>query len=106
VEQPNLTPKKGRPFILRRTSAVRPGTHDLAAQDGAPAGELLADGLRQRFEGFERIPIARYQPAGAALDISESPRTIQLRLKNPISGRSKGESSRASGIGVTRGRLT
>jgi probable HAF family extracellular repeat protein len=36
-----------------------------------------------RFEGFERIPVARYQPAGAALHVSESPETIQ-RLEDPV----------------------
>jgi hypothetical protein len=47
-------------------------------------GELLADGLCQRLKCFERIPVARYQPAGAALDISESSKTIQLWLKDAV----------------------
>jgi hypothetical protein len=31
--------------------------HDLAVQNGAPAGEILADGLRQRLKCLERIPV-------------------------------------------------
>ena len=58
--------------------------HDLAIQDGRPAGELLGNGLRQRFERFKSVPVARYQPAGAALDISDSSKTIHFWLKNPI----------------------
>jgi hypothetical protein len=78
--------------------------HDLAVQDGAAAGEFLADGLRQRFKCLERIPVTRYQPAGAAFDISDRAETVQLRLEDPV-GCSNGASQRASGVGVTRGRL-
>ena len=53
-------------------------------RDGRPAGEILGNGLRQRFERLKRIPVARYQSAGAALDISDSSEAIHLRLKNPI----------------------
>jgi hypothetical protein len=58
--------------------------HDLAVQDGRPADEIPGDGLRQRFECFERISVARYQPAGTALDIGNSSKAIQFWLKNPI----------------------
>jgi hypothetical protein len=58
--------------------------HDLAVQDGAATGELLADGLRQRLEGLKRIPVAQYQPAGSALDMSDSPKAVQLRLEDPV----------------------
>ena len=58
--------------------------HDLAVQDGAPAGELLANGLRQRFECLERIPIAGHQPAGAALDISDGAKAVHFGLKDPV----------------------
>jgi hypothetical protein len=32
----------------------------------------------------ERIPVARYQPAGAALDIRDSSKAIQLRLEDKV----------------------
>jgi hypothetical protein len=41
--------------------------HDLAVQNGAPAREILSNGLCQPFKRFERIPVARYQPAGTVL---------------------------------------
>jgi len=62
----------------RRTSAGHPGMYDLAVQDGKPASEFLGNGLRERFKCLERIPIARYQPAVAALDIGDSSKTIEL----------------------------
>ena len=66
--QPNLTPKKGALlYCVEHRPAIRPGMHDLSVQDGAAAGEFLADGLRQRLERLERIPVTGYQPAGAAL---------------------------------------
>jgi hypothetical protein len=40
--------------------------------------------LAQRFKCLKHIPVARYQPAGAALDISDSPETIQLRLEDKV----------------------
>jgi hypothetical protein len=33
--------------------------HDLAVQDGTAPVEFLRNGLRQRFERLERIPIPR-----------------------------------------------
>jgi hypothetical protein len=33
--------------------------HNLAVQDGGPASEFLGNGLRERFECLEHIPIAR-----------------------------------------------
>jgi hypothetical protein len=44
----------------------------------------MADSLRQRFKCLERIPVARYQSTGAALDISESSKTIQFQLEDPV----------------------
>ena len=70
--------------LVEQRPAGRPWMHDLAVQDGAPAGELLANGLRQRFECLERIPIAGHQPAGAALDISDRSKAIQFRLEDPV----------------------
>src|SRR5215471_8127687 len=43
--------------------------------------KLLANSFGQRRKCLERIPVARYQSASAALNISASPETIQLRLK-------------------------
>src|SRR5215472_129848 len=70
--------------FVRHGPTVRPRPHDLAVQDGAPAGELLADGLRRVRESLERIPVARSQLAGAALDISDRAEAVQLRLEDPV----------------------
>jgi len=75
---------------------------DLAVQDGAAAGEFLADGLRQRLKGFERISVARHQPAGAAFDIKRLLENRPTRLEIE-SGCLKGTSKRANGIGVNAG---
>jgi hypothetical protein len=86
--------------------------HDLAVQDGRQAGEILgsanttpfdpqrsrtsSDGSPRciRFRGSGRAWAsgsnvlnafhARYQPAGAGLDISNSSKTVEFWLKNPI----------------------
>jgi hypothetical protein len=44
------------------------------------AWEFLANSLRQVHERLERIPVARYQPAGPGLDVRDRSEPIQLRL--------------------------
>src|SRR5262249_8389816 len=71
--------------LIEHRPTIRPGMHNFAVQDGRPASELLGNGLRERFKCLKRIPVARYQPAGAALDISESSKTVHFRLEDPRS---------------------
>ena len=58
--------------------------HDFAVQNCGAASEFLGDRCGQRLECLKRIPVARYQSAGAALDISDSSKTVHLRLKDPV----------------------
>jgi hypothetical protein len=55
--------------LVKQWPAVRSWLYDLAIQNGRPTGEILTNGLRERLERLEHIPVARYQLAGAALHI-------------------------------------
>jgi hypothetical protein len=72
------------PQFVEHWPAVRPGTHDLAVEDGSAAGELLADGVRQRLECPESVPVARYEPVGTVFDARDGPEAVELRLENPV----------------------
>ena len=53
-------------------------------------------------EGLERIPIPRYEPTLAALDVRESAESVQLWLIDPV-GVVEATARRASGMGSKRG---
>jgi hypothetical protein len=43
--------------LVEQRPTIRPGTYDLAIQDGGPAGQVLGNGLSQRLKCLERIPV-------------------------------------------------
>jgi hypothetical protein len=77
---------RGRPDrgddLVRKTGATSGSVP--AALEAGRVPPVDAQIQRQRLERLKRIPVARYQSAGPAFDLGDSPKSIQLRLKNPV----------------------
>ena len=66
-----------------RTSAVHLAPDARSHRPGWQTGQRVHGlWLARAPQMFERVPVARYQPAGVSLNIGQSPKTVHLRLED------------------------